>query len=118
THKLLGVVTDRDLTIRGLADGAGAQAPISKLMTLYPYTVGPDDDVADIEKVMADRQVRRVPVVDAEGRCIGIIAQADLARAAAKSVVPDKEVALVLEKISRPSGEAIPISRPSKPVFD
>ena len=116
TGKLLGVVTDRDLAVRGLADGEGAHTPVSKLMTLYPFTVGPDDDMAEIEKLMSERQVRRVPVVDAEGRCIGIIAQADLTRAAAKTVVSDKEVALVLEKISRPSGEAIPVSRPSKPV--
>jgi CBS domain-containing protein len=101
--KIVGVVTDRDLAIRGLAEGLGPDVPVSKLMTLFPYSCGPDDDVQGIEKIMAERKVRRVPVVDENQRCVGIIAQADLARAATKqAAVTDREVALVVERISSP----------------
>jgi CBS domain-containing protein len=101
---LVGVVTDRDLALRGLAQGMGADARVRDLMTTNPNCCGLDDDVKDVERTMADRQVRRVPVVDEQGRCQGMIAQADLARAAERRRgVSDKEVARVVEKISEPA---------------
>jgi CBS domain-containing protein len=101
--KIVGVVTDRDLAIRGLAQGLGPDTSVAKLMTLFPYSCGPDDGVHIAEKIMAERKVRRVPVVDENQRCIGMIAQADLARAATqKATVTDREVALVVERISTP----------------
>ena len=96
--KIVGVVTDRDLAIRGIAHGLGPDTAVAKLMTLFPYSCGPDDDVQ-----VAERKVRRVPVVDENQRCLGIIAQADLARAASKRAsVTDREVAVVVERISSP----------------
>jgi len=101
--KIVGVVTDRDLAIRGIAHGLGPDTAVAKLMTLFPYSCGPDDDVQVVEKIMAERKVRRVPVVDEDQRCLGIIAQADLARAASKRAsVTDREVAVVVERISSP----------------
>jgi CBS domain-containing protein len=103
TGKIVGVITDRDLAVRGLAEELGPDARVSKLMTLFPYSCSPDDDVQAVEKIMAERKVRRVPVVDENQHCIGVIAQADLARAATqKAAVTDREVVLVVERISSP----------------
>jgi len=111
--KIVGVVTDRDLAIRGIAQGLGPDTAVAKLMTLFPYSCAPDDDVQAVEKIMAERKVRRVPVVDENERCVGIIAQADLARAATqKATVTDREVAVVVERISSPGA---PTNRPSPP---
>ena len=57
-----------------------------------------DDDLNDVERVMTGQQVRRVPVVDGQGRVVGIVAQADLARELGSS----KELGRVVEKISQP----------------
>jgi CBS domain-containing protein len=101
--KIAGMITDRDLAVRGLAEELGPDALVSKLMTVFPHCCGVDDDVQAVEKLMADRKVRRVPIVDENQRCVGIIAQADLARAAThRTSVTDREVALVVERISSP----------------
>ena len=78
--RVIGVVTDRDLALRGLAQGRGPETPVRELMTPDPECCRADDDVKDVERVMTDWQVRRVVVVDADRRCVGMIAQADLAR--------------------------------------
>src|SRR5512141_299628 len=102
---VVGIVTDRDLAIRALAEGLGTDARAGDVMTASPRCASPDDDIGDIEKLMAEHQVRRIPIVDADGRCLGIVSQADLARAASKnSRVSDREVAIVLEAISEPAG--------------
>ena len=101
--RLVGVVTDRDLAVRGLAEGKGADAKVGDLMTTDPFCCRPDDNVTDAERAMVERQVRRVPVVDEGNRCVGIIAQADLARAAREGHgVSEQEVARVVESISQP----------------
>ena|SRR5438067_1346069 len=101
--KIVGVVTDRDLAIRGIANGLGPDTAVAKLMTLFPFSCAPDEDVQAVQKIMAERKVRRVPIVDESQHCVGIIAQADLARAATKRAsVTDREVAVVVERISSP----------------
>jgi CBS domain-containing protein len=103
----VGIVTDRDLAVRALADGQGVNARVADVMTSGPSCCGVDDDVRDVERLMADRQVRRVPIVDADGCCVGIVAQADLARAAQSGDrVSEHEVAIVVERISEPSRRA------------
>src|SRR5262245_30508118 len=79
---VIGIVTDRDLAVRGFATGKTASTRVRELMTTNPCCASSDDDVRDVEKIMTDRQVRRVPIVDADGCCVGIVSQADLARAA------------------------------------
>ena len=101
--RVVGIVTDRDLAIRGLAEGKGTDARAGDVMTRSPKCCGPDDDIRDIEKMMADRQVRRIPIVDADGHCVGIISQADLAIASRNTGVSDREVAIVVEAISQPA---------------
>ena len=103
-RSLLGVITDRDIAVRAVAEGRPATTPIGEIMTPNPDTVGPDDDLSYVERLMSDRQIRRVVVVDDTGECVGIIAQADLARAAKRNKEPSpKEMVDVLEKISRPA---------------
>lgn len=100
--RVVGVVTDRDITIRGVAHGLPPETPVRELMTPNPETVKADDDLDQVEKVMARHQVRRVPVVDDSGRVVGIVAQADLAREL--KAVGRKDFGKVLESISEPAG--------------
>jgi CBS domain-containing protein len=98
SRRLIGIVTDRDLCCRVLALGKSPNAVrIRDVMTRRPFTVSPESTLAECEKVMQKNRIRRVPVVDEEGRCVGIIAQADLARWARAA-----EVAKTLAVISQP----------------
>lgn len=102
--RVIGVVTDRDLALRGLAQGKGPDTPVRELMSAEPNTCLVDADVQDVERIMSDWQVRRVVVVDQDHRCVGMISQADLARAAEHGRgVSDREVARVVERISEPA---------------
>jgi CBS domain-containing protein len=104
--RVVGVITDRDIAVRGVAKGKGPDTRIRDLMTPDPFCCSADTDVKDVERVMAERQVRRVVVVDGGRSCVGIIAQADLALAAErKRDVSDIEVARVIERISEPPPE-------------
>ncbi|HEX6941167.1 MAG TPA: CBS domain-containing protein [Longimicrobiales bacterium] len=100
--KLVGVVTDRDIALRGLGRGGDGNTPVRDLMSTDISCCGPDDDLAQVERIMEGRQVRRVPVVDGDGRCIGIIAQADLAIEEGRAI-SEGEVGRVLERISEPT---------------
>ena len=105
--RVIGIVTDRDLAVRGIAAGKDISTKLSDLMTPVAATCGQDDDMRDVEQKMAELQVRRIPIVDAGGRCLGIISQADIARAAVTDkTVTDEEVALVVEQISQPSNRS------------
>jgi CBS domain-containing protein len=103
SKKLVGTVTDRDLAVRGLADGKGPDTLVRELMTPSPITCGPDDEVEIVREVMVSQQVRRVPVVDQDGRLVGIVAQADIARE--DGAASDREVGRIVEAISEPRGD-------------
>ena len=78
--RLLGIVTDRDIVIRGIAGGRDPRTtPVREVMTSDPVTIGQDDDAKSAERIMADQQVRRLPVVD-DGRLVGIVVIGQLAR--------------------------------------
>lgn len=80
SRRLVGIVTDRDLVTKVVAGGRAVdQATARDAMTSNPASCGEDDEVSDAMSLMAQRQVRRMPVVDAQGRVTGIIAQADVA---------------------------------------
>lgn len=76
--RLLGIVTDRDLVIRGYAEKNSGSAPVEDVMTKEVITVGPDTSVEEAAELMAEHQIRRLPVVD-NGQLIGIVALGDLA---------------------------------------
>ena len=80
SRRLVGIVTDRDLVTKVVAGGrAVEQATARDAMTFNPATCAEEDDISHAMLLMAQRQVRRMPVVDTQGRVTGIIAQADVA---------------------------------------
>jgi CBS domain-containing protein len=76
---LLGIVTDRDITVRAVAASLDSFSPIRRIMSEDVATCSPDDDVEDALETMANEQVRRLPVCDGQDRVIGIIGLADAA---------------------------------------
>jgi CBS domain-containing protein len=98
--KLVGIVTDRDIVVRSVADGKDASSPVSGAMTTEIFSVKPDDFVFEAIRMMGDKQVRRIPVVDDTGALAGIIAMADIAL----EMEDEREIAEALEEISSGSG--------------
>jgi CBS domain-containing protein len=78
--KLAGVVTDRDLAIRALAEGKSPDTAVSEIASKDVVTVDPDQTIEEAARLMAKHQVRRLPVVEEDGRLIGVLAQADVAQ--------------------------------------
>jgi CBS domain-containing protein len=104
SRRLRGVITDRDLAIRVLADGKDGKAKVGDYMTEQLNTVNQNDTVHDILDVMKREQVRRVPVTDREGRLVGVVAQADLAVSyAGLDLQRETEVEEAIERISEPA---------------
>jgi CBS domain-containing protein len=101
TNRLLGVVTDRDIAIRIVAEGRDAGTRVSDVMSSNQLrTCTLDDDVDAVMEAMADEQLRRIPIVDDRGMLVGIVAQADIVR---KTRDEDKAGNTVKE-ISEPGG--------------
>ncbi len=101
---VIGVVTDRDIAVRATAHGRRPDTAVRDVMTAAPRCCSPDASVQEVEAIMADNQIRRVVVVDDAGSCLGMIAQADLARAAERTgEVRDDEVGRIVERISEPT---------------
>jgi CBS domain-containing protein len=98
--RLVGIVTDRDIVVRCVAEGKGPQSPVADAMTAEIYSVKPDDFVFEAVRLMGDKQVRRVPVVGDDGKLAGIISMADVAL----ETEDELEIAETLEEIS--SGSA------------
>jgi CBS domain-containing protein len=97
--RLRGVITDRDIAIRHVAEGHDRDCRVADHMTDRITSVSPDDNVQDVMHAMQRDQIRRVPVVEND-RLVGIIAQADIALEAGKD--HGREVQETLEKISEP----------------
>ena len=100
SRRLVGVLTDRDVACRCVAEGKSPDTPVRHVMTTNPQSCHPEDDVAAVEQIMIETQVRRVPVVDAKQCCVGMIAQADLALN--QEAASGQEVGRVVERISEP----------------
>ena len=99
SKRLVGLVTDRDITIRVVAEGR-SNATVRDAMTSNAKSVRPDDSVKDVMKLMGSEQVRRIPVVDNDGRVVGIVAQADIVLEG-----DDRKAEETIEKISAPGGK-------------
>lgn len=79
-EKLLGMLTDRDITIRGVAAGLDPeQACVSDVMTEEVHYCTSDQDIEAVMRLMGDQQVRRLPVVDTHHKLVGIVSLGDLA---------------------------------------
>lgn len=95
--KLVGLITDRDIVVRAVAEGKDiTTSNAEEVMTTELYTATPDDRIFDVVRKMGDKQIRRVPVVDTDGNLQGIISMADIAL----ETENDKELAEALEEIS------------------
>ena len=98
--RLIGMITDRDIAVRGIAKGYGPDTPVRELMTDDVICARADDDVEDIASKMSEAQVRRLPVIDDEERLCGIVSLGDLSRET------DNETAgEALEGVSEPGGK-------------
>jgi CBS domain-containing protein len=78
--KLVGVLTDRDLAIRVLAEGKSTDTAVAEIASKDLVTVDPDQSLEEAARLMAEHQVRRLPVVEEDGRLVGMLAQADVAQ--------------------------------------
>lgn len=99
-NRLLGIVTDRDMVVRGLSQGLQSQAVAKDVMTVNPVTVSLDTDVNEATRLMSEHQIRRIPVVE-NGTLVGILAIGDMA---------------VRDRLTDEAGNALSsISEPSRP---
>jgi CBS domain-containing protein len=94
--RLVGVVTDRDLAIRALAEGRGAETAVAEIASKDLVTIDPQQSLEEAARLMAEHQVRRLPVVEEDGRLVGVLAQADVAQAGHDTLTGD-----VVQKISQ-----------------
>ncbi len=102
TQKLVGIVTDRDLALKVVAEGRDAQTTtVEAVMTRKIVTCHAEDDLQRALDAMAEHQLRRIPVVDTDNKILGIIAQADVAT---RVNHPEKTAAMVKE-ISQANGK-------------
>ena len=96
-QKLAGTITDRDIAIRVVAEGKDPQSStVRDVMTSRLVTVDPDQDLDEALRLMAEHQVRRLPVVEEDGRLVGIVAQADIAKHTS-----DEKTGEVVQQISQ-----------------
>ena len=104
-ERLAGVVTDRDIVVRGIAEGKDPRGmPVREIATRDPVSVSPEQSLDEALQLMASHQVRRLPVVDEDDRLVGVLAQADVATKTGK----EKAVGEMLEGISQtPTGPRI-----------
>ena len=108
TGRLIGMITDRDITIRLVARGRDPRScRISDAMTRKTFACHEWDDVEDAMEAMAHHQVRRMPIIDDRDRVVGILSQADLAQFVGRSRRPGERRAIadVLRAVSEPSSK-------------
>lgn len=97
--RLVGMVTDRDIAVRGVAGGKPPTTSVREVMSRAIRYCFEDDDINRVSRNMADQQVRRLPVVDRDKRLVGILALADLATSAKSG-----QAAAALQGISQTGG--------------
>ena len=96
-ERLVGTLTDRDIAIRVVAEGRDPESTnVREVASTDLVTIDPQQDLSEALRLMAQHQVRRLPVVEEDGRLVGILAQADVARHA-----DEEQVGEVVEQISQ-----------------
>jgi CBS domain-containing protein len=98
--RLIGMITDRDIAVRGVAKGYGPDTPVRELMTDDMVCAREDDDVEEVASKMSEAQVRRLPVIDEQERLCGIVSLGDLSRE-----TDTETAAQALEGVSQPGGQ-------------
>jgi CBS domain-containing protein len=95
--RLVGALTDRDIVTRVVAEGRDPQSvPVREVASTDLVTIDPQQDLDEALRLMASNQIRRLPVVAEDGRLVGVVAQADVAREA-----KDKKTGQLVEEISK-----------------
>jgi CBS domain-containing protein len=95
--RLIGALTDRDIVVRAVASGAGPEARVLDILSRDALVVRADDDLKVALDLMSSRQIRRLPVVDKDGRLVGVVSLGDLS-----TRVKERYAGEALEEISRP----------------
>ena len=95
--RLIGTITDRDITIRAVAGGAACTSPVVEYISRDAKTAYADDDLKTVLEAMGDKQIRRLPVLDKDDRLVGVVSLGDLS-----TRVKEKYAGEALEDISRP----------------
>lgn len=95
-ERLVGTITDRDLTVRALAAGADPSSSISEFLSRDAQSAWADDDLQSVLDTMSSRQIRRLPVLDKNSRLVGVVSLGDLS-----TRVKEKYAGEALEGISR-----------------
>jgi CBS domain-containing protein len=98
--RLIGMVTDRDIVVRGVAKGCSPDAKVREVMSKNVKYAFDDDDVEEVTSNMAEIQVRRLPVVNRDKRLVGIVSLADIANAGKRTATGK-----ALEGVTRPGGQ-------------
>lgn len=99
---IAGIVTDRDVAMGAYTQGAPLRAiPVTTAMASHVFTCLADDDTSQVERVMSENRIRRMPVIDEQGHPVGIISLDDLAAAAVETKVSTGEVAATLAAVSK-----------------
>ena len=101
SRRLVGVITDRDITIRHVAEGHLSDCPVREAMTDNVSTCKADENVDRVMNLMAQEQVRRIPIVDDRGDLVGVVSQADIVLESGDG----KKAEETVEQISRPYGK-------------
>jgi CBS domain-containing protein len=115
--RVVGIVTDRDVTMAAFHGGGRLDdLPVSRAMAKAPVTIGPKERISEALHVMGRGRVRRLPVIDASGRLVGVLSLHDLARSASEehrwfSGVTMREVAKTFAEVSRPRSHKPPMPR-------
>ena len=99
-ERLIGMITDRDIAVRGVAEGRGPETPVRDLMTDGIVCASIDEDVDAVAQKMSDAQVRRLPVIDEQQKLCGIVSLGDLARETETEAAHE-----ALEGVSQPGGQ-------------
>ena len=99
-EQLIGMITDRDIAVRGVAKGHGPDTPVRDLMTSGLICARADDEMEEVAMRMSEAQVRRLPVLDETDKLVGIVSLGDLSRE-----TDGGEAHHALEGVSQPGGE-------------
>lgn len=101
-RRVVGMITDRDVCMAAYTQGKClADIPVAGVMSTKVVAVGPDDTLASAERMMREAQVRRLPVIDREGRLIGMVSQNDLLREAAENQTVREAITVTIAEIGK-----------------
>jgi len=98
--RMVGMVTDRDICVRAVAEGKGPQTPVREVMTEEVRYCFDDEDIDDVAQNMSELQLRRMPVLNRDKRLVGVISLSDIAQADGA----DAQAGQALASIAQPGG--------------